>query len=133
LLERYPQDVKLVIKHFPLQSHPQARPAATAALAASKQGHFWEFHQRLFEQQKDLNEAKFQEIAKEMNLDMEKFNADMKDPSITNLINQDVKNGYDVEIQGTPTIFVNGKLIRKTDFQGILEMLESELKRKKVG
>jgi protein-disulfide isomerase len=132
VLEKYPEDVKLVIKHFPLQSHAFAGQAASAALAAAQQGKFWEFHQKLFENQKDLNDAKVQEMAQGMNLDMERFNADMKSPAIRSLIQRDLKNGYDIEIQGTPSIFVNGKLVRRPDYQGILEMVESELKRKKT-
>jgi protein-disulfide isomerase len=131
LLERYPQDVKLVIKHFPLRNHAFAAPAAAAALAAAQQGKFWEFHQALFENQKTLNEGKVQEIAQSLKLDMEKFNADSKSPSVLGLIQRDIRNGYEAEVQGTPTIFVNGKVVKRPDMQGILEMVESELKRKK--
>jgi len=129
VLQKYPNDVKLVIKQFPLQSHPQAMPAAKAALAAHRQGKFWEFHEMLFEKQKELNDAKINEIAQSLGLDMEKFQNDVKDPAIQEMINKDIQNGYQVQVRGTPTIFVNGKLVRRPDFTGIVQMVEEELKK----
>ncbi|MBL7178295.1 MAG: thioredoxin domain-containing protein [Desulfobacteraceae bacterium] len=70
---------KLVFKNFPLSKHKFAMKAAAAALAANKQGKFWEFHDRLFKNYKNLNDTKIQEIAKELALDMERFNKDLKD------------------------------------------------------
>lgn len=131
VLERYPQKVKLVIKQFPLRSHPQAMPAAKAALAAYRQGKFWEMHEKLFEKQKELNEAKIQELARSLGLDMDRFQKDMKDPEIERMIEQDLQNGFKIQVQGTPTVFVNGKLVRRADLRGILEAVESELKKKK--
>jgi protein-disulfide isomerase len=130
VLDRYPQDVKVVYKNFPLQSHKYARAAAAAALAANMQGKYWEFHHKLFEAQKDLNDDTIQRIASELNLDMAKFNSDMKSPAVDELINGDMRNGYDVGLQGTPTIYVNGKLLKRPDMQGLVRMIELELKTK---
>ena len=80
MLGKYPQEVKLVYKNFPLVLHRFAEKAAIGALAADKQGKFWEIHRKLFEHHKALNDAKIQEIAKEIGLDMEKFNTDMQNP-----------------------------------------------------
>lgn len=131
VLQRYPDQVKLVIKQFPLNSHPQALPAAKAALAAHRQGRFWEFHKELFEKQRELSEDKFIEIAKSLNLDINKFQADLKDPSIVEMINRDLQNGYQLQVRGTPTVFVNGKLVRRPDLPGIVEFVEGELKKGK--
>lgn len=131
MLERYPQDVKLVIKNFPLSRHRYARLSAAAALSANKQGKFWEFHHKLFEYQKNLNEIKIQEIAKELNLDVEQFNRDIRDPAILTLINRDKRNGYEAGVRGTPTVFINGRLLRRTDFQGFQQMIEEQLRKKK--
>lgn len=130
VLEKYPTNVKLVIKQFPLQSHPQAMPAAKAALAAHRQGKFWEFHERLFQKQKELSDAKINEIAQSLGLDMERFQNDLKDPAIQEMINKDIQNGYEVQVRGTPTVFVNGKLVRRPDFTGISQMVEEELKKR---
>ena len=130
MLNKYPNEVKLVVKHFPLRNHKFARKAATAALAANEQGKFWEFHHALFENYKVLNDSKIQDIAKELGLDMEKFNRDMNSPVIAKLINRDLKNGRQVGVRGTPTIFVNGKVLKKRDLSGFSEMIEAELKKK---
>ena len=80
VLEKYPNEVKMVYKNFPLRNHRFARPAAIAALAAERQGKFWEFHDLLFENYNRLSAEKIQEIARELNLDMDKFEQDQKDP-----------------------------------------------------
>jgi protein-disulfide isomerase len=129
--EKYPNDVKLVIKHFPLPSHEYARKAATAALAAGKQGKFWEVHERLFANQNDLSDAKVGAIAGEMGLDLEQFNKDLKDPAIAALIERDLNDGRQANIPGTPAVFVNGKLLNQRSLQGFQQAIEVELKKKK--
>lgn len=131
MLEKYPKEVKLVMKHFPLPMHDFARKAAIAALAAAKQGKFWEFHERLYSNQSSLNETKIQEIAKELNLDIEKFNLDLKDQTIESLIDRDIKDGQEEGVRGTPTIFINGKLLSNRSIQGFQQAIENELKKKK--
>ena len=129
MLEIYPKDVKLVIKHFPIYS--LARKAAIAALAAGKQGKFWEFHEKLFANQKDLSDAKVETIAQELGLNMEQFGQDLKDPSIGSLIDRDFKDGLQANIRRLPTIFVNGKLLSKESLSGFQEAIEAELKKKR--
>jgi protein-disulfide isomerase len=131
VLEKYPKEVKLVMKHFPLPMHDFARKAAIAAFAAAKQGKFWEFHERLYSNQSSLNETKIQEIAKELNLDIEKFNLDLKDQTIESLIVRDIKDGQEEGVRGTPTIFINGKLLSNRSIQGFQQAIENELKKKK--
>ena len=132
MLGKYPKKVKLVFKNFPLASiHPFAHKAAVAALAAHAQGKFWEFHHKLFENYRALNDAKVQEIATELKLDMGRFNKAMQDPSIQKLIARDIKEGEQAGIEGIPIIFVNGKLPKQTSLQGLEDMIEAELKKKK--
>jgi len=131
VLEKYPNDVKLVVKHFPLQMRGYARKAAIAALAAGKQGKFWEIHEKLFANQKDLSDAKVEAIAGELGLNMEQFNKDLKDPTIGSLIDRDMNNGRQINVQGTPTIFVNGKLLNQRSLPGLQQVIEPELKKKK--
>jgi protein-disulfide isomerase len=129
VLEKYPKDVKVVFMSFPLSSHPYARIAAAAALAAGRQGKFWEFHHKLFENFRDLTPTKIQEIAKGLNLDMDKYNRDMRDPAIQNLIARDIKEGYEAGVQGTPTVFVNGRVLRKRSLEGFSELIQKALKK----
>jgi protein-disulfide isomerase len=131
VLEKFSKDVKLVIKQYPLPMHPYARKAAIAALAAWKQGKFWEMHHELFTNQKDLSDAKVEAIAKQLGLKMEKFNQDLKDPSIGSLIDKDVSSAAQVNVQGTPTIFVNGRVLLQRSLPGFQQAIEAELKKGK--
>ena len=129
VLEKYPNQVKLVFKNFPIRNHKFAMPAAIAALAAEKQGKFWEFHDLLFKDYNRLNEQKITEIAQQLNLDMEKFAKDRKDPQIRAVINRDLAEGNRVGVRGTPTIFINGRLLRNRSVPGFQELIEKALQK----
>jgi protein-disulfide isomerase len=128
VLEKNPDQVKLVFKNFPIRNHKFAMQAAIAALAAEKQGKFWEFHDLLFKNYNHLNEQKVKEIAQQLNLDMEKFEKDRKDPRIRAMINKDLAEGNRAGVRGTPTIFVNGRLLRNRSMGGFQEGIEKALK-----
>ena len=130
VLEKYPKQVKLVFKNFPLvRNHKFAMPAAIAALAAEKQGKFWEFHDLLFKDYSHLNEEKIKEIAQQLKLNMEKFEKDRKDPQIMAMINRDLAEGNQVGVRGTPTVFINGRLLRNRSMAGFQELIEKALKK----
>ena len=132
MLDKYPKKVKLVLKNFPLSSiHPFAYKAAVAALAAHAQGKFREFHHRLFENYRALNDAKIQEIATELKLDMKRFNKAMQDPSIQKLIDRDIQEGEEAGIESIPIIYVNGKLPKEANLQGLEDLIEAEIKKSK--
>ncbi len=131
MLEKFPKEVKLVIKQFPLPMHPYARKASMAALAAGKQGKFWEMHHQLFSNQKDLSDAKVEAIAKQLGLKMDKFNQDMNSPAVASLIDRDVASAAQTNVQGTPTIFVNGRLLIQRSLPGFQQAVEAELKKGK--
>ena len=128
VLERYPNQVKLVFKNFPLRNHQFAMQAAIAALAAEKQGKFWEFHDLLFKDYNYLNEQKIEEIAQQLKLNMEKFDKDRKDPQIMAMINRDLAEGNQAGVRGTPTVFINGRLLRNRSMAGFQELIEKALK-----
>jgi len=73
VIEKYPKQVKIVYKNFPIQSHKHSEPAAKAALAAQKQGKFWPFHDLLYAHYKDLSDKKMRDIASQLKLDMVRF------------------------------------------------------------
>ncbi len=126
-LEKYPGSVKIVLKNYPLDMHRLATPAAIAALAAHKQGKFWAYHDKLFEYQKQLTEEKFIEIATELNLDLNQFKTDMKDPEMRALVSKDILDGRNADVRGTPTAFVNGRLLKDRSAKGINELIDKLL------
>ena len=130
VLENNKGKVKLVYKNFPLSTHQFARKAATAALAAGKQGKFWEMHDRLFQNYNRLNDQVVQEQAQQLGLDMQKFEKDMNDPQIAQVINQDLQDGAKAGVRGTPTIYVNGALLRNTNPEGFQAAIDKELEKK---
>ena len=125
MLEKYPTQVKIVEKNFPLQMHKFARQAATAALAAHKQGKFWEYHKKLFESISSLNDAKVQEIATQLGLDMETFNASLLGAKYYARVKQDDQECRELGITGTPVFFINGTRLDGArslkDFQEIMD------------
>jgi protein-disulfide isomerase len=127
VLEKYPNQVKLVFKNFPIRNHKFAMPAAIAALAAERQGKFWEFHDLLFKDYNRLNEQKIKDIAQQLKLDMEKFEKDRKDPQIRAMINRDLAEGNRAGVRGTPTVFINGRLLRNRGMAGFQELIEKAL------
>lgn len=127
VLERYPKDVKVVYKNYPLRNHRYAQKAAAAALAAEKQGKFWEFHDLLYENYNKLNDEKVIEISKELGLDVEKLLRDMKNPQILALISQDKTEGDRAGVRGTPTIFINGRQLKNRSLQGFGAVIDREL------
>ncbi len=110
VLEDRKNDVRFVFKFYPLPGHPHADIAARAAIAAWRQGKFWPMHHVLFRNQQHLEQTDLDSYAKELGLDLSRFHADLQAPETAARIAQDKKLGEDVKVEGTPTIFVNGRL-----------------------
>jgi protein-disulfide isomerase len=127
--KQYPKEVKSVFKHFPLPNHPYALPAAKASMAAHAQGKFWEFHDQLFENFSRLNEQKIEEIRAGLGLDKAKFDQVAAAPQTLQKIIADRQEGEAAEVRGTPTIFVNGRMVRPPSLEGIKEAVEEALKK----
>lgn len=117
LLRAFPDQLKLVFKNFPLISiHPNALPSAIAAEASGMQDKYFEFADLLYEQQEEWSGLpdptdKFEEYAKSIGLDVERFKKDLSDPSISKLIEDHRSEGITNGVAGTPTFFVNGQRI----------------------
>jgi protein-disulfide isomerase len=103
--------------------------AATAALAAEEQGKFWEFHNKLFENQSVLNDAKIEEIAGMLNLNMARFNKKLKDPALKKLINSDYEDAIALGVTATPWVYVNGRHLKERSLQDFVEAIDKELRR----
>jgi len=132
LLKKYPDDMKVVIKNFPLSSHPYARKAAQAALAADRQGKYGEFHEKLFENYRELNDAKVETIATELGLDMEKFKTDRESPEIDAVIARDLEDGNRIGVRGTPTMYLNGKQMKIRNPNELFQKVDAEIRKKKA-
>lgn len=98
-----------MFKHFPLDFHKDAMPAAVASMAAYEQGKFWEYQELLFENQKNLSAADLELYAQQVGLDMEKFKASIAADKYKDKIQRDMAEGKRIGVQGTPTVFINGR------------------------
>ena len=129
----FPEKVRIVFKNFPLRMHRFAIQAALAALAAQEQGKFWPFEERLFQNYNQLDPQKIEEIRKELGLDAERFNARMNDPALKDLIRRDLQEGNAAGVNGTPTVFINGKVYRgQRSLEGFKEAIEAVLVKSKA-
>ena len=108
-----PKGVKVYFKQFPLPHHTYAQKASLATLAAKKQGSFWPMHDLIFANQSTLNPTIFDEFAQQIGLNLVQFRKDMTDPSFNEQIQNDKKEGIQAGLEGTPTLFFNGKQFRE--------------------
>ena len=125
--------MRLVFKSFPLRKHKYAKKAAVAAFAARRQGKFWEYHDLLFENGDSLSDEKFQDIARELGLDLERFEKDLNDLKIVARINQDIRLGAHMGVRGTPTVFINGNVARARTLEALEAAVRHELQRTRKG
>ncbi|TAE52137.1 MAG: disulfide bond formation protein DsbA [Nostocales cyanobacterium] len=108
LLAKYPDQLTLVYKNFPLyQIHDQALPSARSAYAAQQQGKFWEYHDALFANQKRLGEKLYLEIAKKLNLDLAKFKNDRN--LADSAIQKDLQLAEKLGLSGTPSFIIKSQ------------------------
>ncbi len=109
--------MRLVFKQYPLDNHPHAAIAAAAALAAQKQGKFWQMHDALFANRNDLSRPNLVALAKQNGLDVKRFEQDMDSDAVREWIVRDTQDGDRAGVEGTPTIFINGQ-----KFNGAIEV-----------
>lgn len=128
LRDRYGTRIRWVYKHFPLEFHPKAKPAAYASYAAGKQGKFWEFTAAIWPRQNYLSDQMLTDIAKELKLDMKKFDADRTSAAAKQLVENDIADGKQVGVQGTPFFLINGQpLSGAQPTEAFVEIIEAEL------
>jgi len=109
LMKAYPTQIKLIFKEFPLDSHSQAAMAAAAALAAHKQGKFWQLHDAMFALRGNLSRQKVIALASGIGLDMKRFQADFDSPEIKHAVDKEIAEGEHIGVDSTPTLFVDGR------------------------
>ena len=111
VLAAYPRDVRYQVINQPLSFHKKAPLAARAALAAAEQGKYWEMHERIFSHPTRLDRADFERDAGELGLDVEKFKADIDGAAVDRLMEMDEATAQSVRTTGTPTYFINGRMV----------------------
>jgi protein-disulfide isomerase len=108
LSKKYPDALLIAYRYFPLEIHTQSTPAALAAVAAGKQGKFWDMEALLFANQETLSAAIYPQLASQLGLDLTAFSASMQDPATKQLVLNDLAYGNTIGINATPTFFLNG-------------------------
>jgi protein-disulfide isomerase len=131
VMQAYPKELKFVYKEFPLPMHPNAMPASKAAVAAQRQGKYWEMHDKLFANQQALQPDNFKQYAQELGLDVAKFEQDMNSPEVQAQIAEDMALAKQAGVGGTPTLFVAGKRVQNRSLEGIKQMVDEALQQKK--
>jgi len=109
LLKNYATQVRFVFREFPLSIHENAELAAEAAEAAGAQGKFWEMHDMLYKNQEHLTLADVLGYATAIGLDVNTFQADLASHKYQPVVQKDIADGQALQVQGTPTFFINGR------------------------
>lgn len=129
VMKNYPDKVRWVFRHFPLESiHPYARKAAEAAECAGEQGKFWEYTDKLYANQSSLNTEYLSIAAKELGLNVGKLESCLSSGKMAAKVSSDLQQGQDLGVKGTPGSFVNGKSVPGAVPYSTLEgMIKAEL------
>jgi len=129
IMAAYPKDVKLIYKQFPLSMHPHAQMAAEASLAANEQGKFWEMYEALFKNSRRLSQQTILAAAQELELDMNKFKADLESGKFKAVIEKDLADGDAAGVYGTPAFYINGQQYNgEVTLAALKPILEADLK-----
>lgn len=134
LSEDFSDDLKIIYRHFPLESiHDNAFAAARAAEAAGKQGMFWQMHDILFERQTDWSDEaipgeKFAEYAVDLELDEVKFIDDFESDSAKQNVKDDLTSAQQLGLNSTPTFLLNNEVVRPNNYDEFKELIETQIR-----
>ncbi|HYV46932.1 MAG TPA: thioredoxin domain-containing protein, partial [Myxococcaceae bacterium] len=127
----YKDKFRFAFKHQPLVTlHPNAQLAAEASMAANEQGKFWEYHDKLFANQRALDQPSLEKYAQEIGLDMNKFKSALDSHKFKDAVANDSAEGFKVGADATPTFFVNGRMVQGADYNQIKAIMDDELAKK---
>lgn len=131
ILAKYPKDVRINHRHFPLdQIHPYARPAAEAAMCADEQGRFWEFHDAIFALSGNIDDKSFAAIGAKLGLDEKALASCISEHRFKDYVQQDASAGEAAGVTGTPAYFVNGIPMKGArDVKDLSRVIDGELAR----
>lgn len=130
LWQEYEGKILYVFKDFPLTSmHPNAKPAAEAAMCAYEQDAFWEFHNKLFSMELDLNKETYNKYAADLDLDLEQFTECLDERRYSENVQADMDFAANLGVSSTPTFLINGiPVIGAQPYEVFVQLIESELK-----
>jgi len=111
LEKKYPNDVRFVFRQLPLPMHDKAQLAAEASMAANAQGKFWEYHDKLFANQRELDRPALERYAEQVGLDMAKFRQALDGHEYAAAVSADSALAASAQISGTPTFMINGQVV----------------------
>jgi protein-disulfide isomerase len=132
--KNYPQAVRIVYRQFPLTNlHPHAMKAAEASLCAAEQHKFWEFHDSMFSNQRELSVPDLKQRAVDLKLDAKAFNECIDSGRQASAIQADIQEGAKAGVTGTPAMFINGRLLSGNQpYSEIKDVIDDELQRKQA-
>jgi protein-disulfide isomerase len=126
--KEYGDKVQIVFKHMPLSMHTKARPAHAAAEAAGLQGKFWEMHDKIFADQRNLSTEIYEKYAADLGLDVDKFKKDSAGDVVEKRIAADYAQATKLGVTGTPAFFVNGRFLSGAQpFSSFKTLIDKEL------
>jgi protein-disulfide isomerase len=128
IVSEFGDRVRLVMRDFPLSQHANARKAAEAAEAAREQGKYWEYATVLFRNQSALGVDKLRQYASEIGLDRKRFDASLDSGKFAEKVQRDVIDGHKLGINGTPTLYINGRRVSDNSFESVKSAVEAALK-----
>jgi protein-disulfide isomerase len=129
--QNYPKDVKFVTRMYPLPFHDRAKPAAEAGMCAKEQGKYWEYREKMFDKQ-ELSDADLDRYAKELKLNVAKFDKCRSDHKYAARVEADINEGRKYGVNGTPHFFINGEsLVGAQPYQQFDDAIKSALAKKK--
>ncbi|MBW2268647.1 MAG: thioredoxin domain-containing protein [Deltaproteobacteria bacterium] len=126
--KEYGAQVVIAFKHLPLSMHPKAPAAHAAAEAAHRQGKFWEMHDLIFANQREMSPAKYEEYAKQIGLDVARFKKDVASGAVKKRVEADAAQAASLGITGTPAFLVNGRYLSGAQpFPAFKRLIDAEL------
>ena len=126
--DAYKGKVKVAFKHLPLRIHPDAPAAHAAAESAHRQGKFWEMHDKIFANQREIKPEKLREHAKELGLDLAKYDKDVASPDVKKRVDGDMQEAEKLGVSGTPAFFINGRYLSGAQpFENFKKLIDEEL------
>ena len=133
LLAAYPNSVRLVFKHNPQPIHPDAPLAHRASIAAGQQGRFWEMHDKIFSNARDLSRRRLVEHARDLELDIAQFTRDLDSSEFIARLEQDIAEADLLGITGMPTFYINGRVVSGAQpYENFKALIEREATRSGV-
>jgi len=120
--------VKLVVRHFPLSFHQNAKIASIAAECAAEQGEFFDYIDFLYNNQDKLSEEDLKEYARKLNLNIDKFTACFSDEDTLEIVEKDIEEAQNLGVSGTPTFFINDeKIVGAYPYSVFQQIIDAEL------